>query len=396
MNAKKGKDIATSMILDDLLDDEETAEPPHQVKGSGKDKAGQEDIESSGGSIQLEDDSSPFFNSDGNEAPSGIDLGDIPSEDSGGSIKGFFDSGLSPDQDETLRPESIDRPEGNTRAEQGVDQTLRLNESKILPTDVTSGKTAGTKSSATQSSTFVLPERSPEQPSSKGEKKKSAFGAAVDNVRQSVGRFAPVRSGGVMGPAEASLAQSENLRIAQQRILELEKAMERLRGENEKLVTAGEMIRKKADQLLAQNEATESKYHLDVSSLTEEKDLLKNSLSSKDQEIEKLKAQLDEMELRLSTTLQKIRVRERELENRLELVKMESAALIRNKDEIILELKRQMDQVSMELDNYRHKGQELNKQLNDKQEMLKRTVKALRIALTMLEGADANPMKKAK
>ncbi|MCB0383934.1 MAG: hypothetical protein KDD43_00975 [Bdellovibrionales bacterium] len=401
MNAKKGKDIATSMILDDLLDDEETAEPPHQEKRSSADDVESGGIESSGGSIQLDDSSSPFFSPDGSSAdggPSGLSIRDVGSSENDGGIKGFFDSGLKPSNDETLPPKggkssSRSVGGGDHTTTKATDQTLRLSESKILPTKDIPLTATGEK--ATQSSTFVLPERS-DQDETKRPGKKSAFGDAVDNVRQSVGRFAAGRGGGMVGPAEASLAQSENLRIAQQRILELEKVIDRLRGENEKLVTAGEMIRKKADELLAKNETMEGRYNLDVSSLTEEKDLLKKSLSAKDTEIEKLKAQLDEMELRLNTTLQKIRVRERELENRLELVKMESSALVRNKDEIILELKRQMDQVSLELDNYRHKGQELNKQLNDKQEMLKRTVKALRIALTMLEGADEGSVKKAK
>jgi hypothetical protein len=42
------------------------------------------------------------------------------------------------------------------------------------------------------------------------------------------------------------------------------------------------------------------------------------------------------------------------------------------------------------LDNYRNKGQDLNRQLGDKQDMLRRTVKALRIALSMLEGDEEN------
>ena len=57
---------------------------------------------------------------------------------------------------------------------------------------------------------------------------------------------------------------------------------------------------------------------------------------------------------------------------------------------------------SNELNNYRAKNQELNKQTNDKQEQLRRTVKALRLALSMLEGeeetpkAQPTPLRKAK
>ena len=64
--------------------------------------------------------------------------------------------------------------------------------------------------------------------------------------------------------------------------------------------------------------------------------------------------------------------------------------------------KRQIDQLSLELNNYRTKNQELNRQTTDKQEMLRRTVKALRLALSMLEGEEdqgknpANPQRKIK
>ena len=121
----------------------------------------------------------------------------------------------------------------------------------------------------------------------------------------------------------------------------------------------------------------------------------------RDLELQRRKS--EELELRISTNIQKIRVRERELENRLELVKMESAALIRSKDEMILEHKRTIDQLNMELNNYRAKNQELNRLTTDKQEMLRRTVKALRLALSMLEGeedqngnAKPAPQRKAK
>lgn len=210
--------------------------------------------------------------------------------------------------------------------------------------------------------------------------------AAADQVRASVGRFAALRQSRGISTTDASLAQAENLRIAQSRILELENEMERLRIENEQLAAAGETLRRKADETLARAEHLESKYtHLETMS-EEEKQLLQNALDGKEKQIGEHKRKIEELEMRLSTNIQKIRVRERELENRLELVRMESSALVRSKDEMILDLKRQVDQLTLELDNYRNKGQDLNRQLNEKQDMLRRTVKALRLSLSMLEG----------
>lgn len=223
---------------------------------------------------------------------------------------------------------------------------------------------------------------------------------AEDRVRASVGRFGAFRSTGPASSTEAALAQSESLRIAQNRLLEFEQEIERLRQQNEELAAAGETLRRRTDELLAQNHKRESDYENAVSTFEQEKQILTASKEAVQRELELSRRKGDELELRISTNIQKIRVRERELENRLELLKMESAALIRSKDEMILELKRNIDQLNLELNNYRTKNQELNRQTTDKQEMLRRTVKALRLALSMLEGEEeprmAVPQRKAK
>ena len=219
-----------------------------------------------------------------------------------------------------------------------------------------------------------------------------------DKVRASVGRFSSMRAGGP-GGTEAALAQSESLRIAQGRLLELEAEIERLRIQNEELGAAAETLRRRADELLAINNRREADYQNAMSSFEQEKNILNSGREAMGRDVEQQRRKNEELELRISSNIQKIRVRERELENRLELIKMESQALIRSKDDMILDLKRQIDQLNMELNNYRAKNQELNRQTTDKQEMLRRTVKALRLALSMLEGEDdqnKNPQRKPK
>jgi chromosome segregation ATPase len=216
--------------------------------------------------------------------------------------------------------------------------------------------------------------------------------------------ISPVGVGRLASPfvaisGESALTQSENLRMAQNRIIDLERETERLRRENEQLAAAGETIRKRTNELMADNEFKARKLEDLQERLKSEKEILEASLKAKDRELKEIRMKIEEYEMRLSTNLQKIRVRERELENRLEIVRMESTALVRNKDEMILDLKRQIDQFNSELENYRAKSQELNRQIGDKQETLRRTVKALRLALTMLEGGgeeNVEPLKKVK
>lgn len=204
--------------------------------------------------------------------------------------------------------------------------------------------------------------------------------------------------GSVYASSDATLAQAESLRIAQQRILDLEKEVEKYRLENEELASAGEIIRDRAEELTSRIFSLEKEKHEVTESLSNELILLKGSLQYKESEVGKARLKIEELEARLKSDFKKIRVRERELENRLELVKAEKTALLRAKDENILELKRKIDHLQSELDNYRDKVLELNKTIDLNQEQFKRTVRALRLALSNLEVKEENivPLKKAE
>lgn len=210
-----------------------------------------------------------------------------------------------------------------------------------------------------------------------------------DNVRVTPGTVrSSQKAGQVFTSADASLLQAENLRIAQQRILDLEKEVDQLRQENEELSSAAEIIKMRSDDLSAQlnniqRSKTESEEHLKNEIL-----ILKGNLQYKDDELSQAKLKVEELDSRLKLDLKKIRVRERELENRLELARSEKNALVRSKDENILDLKRKVDQMQNELDNYRQKCLELNKSLENNHESFKKTTRALRLALANLELSD--------
>ncbi len=205
-------------------------------------------------------------------------------------------------------------------------------------------------------------------------------------------------SGNVHTSMDASLAQAENLKVAQQRILDLEKEVEHLRIENEELASAGEVVRSRLDELGVRiTEIEKEKAELRESAQSEIL-ILKGTLQHKENEHAKARIKIEELEARLKSDFKKIRVRERELENRLELLRAEKTALVRSKDEYILEQKRKIDQLSQELDNYRTKCLELNKTIEANQDQVKRTERALRLALTNLEAKEENlvPLKKAE
>jgi chromosome segregation ATPase len=200
---------------------------------------------------------------------------------------------------------------------------------------------------------------------------------------------------------DAHLVQAENLKLAQNRLNEFEKELEKLRGENESLYSATEVAKDQVEQLSSKVLRLERQSKDDHDTHEQELEIYKNSLSEKDAENLRLRQKVQEMEARLSADLKKIRVRERELENRLELSKLEKSALVRSKDETILDLQRKIDQLTHELDAYKNRCVDLNEKIEGHHDQLSRTVRALRLALTNLEvnentGVTIAPIKKAE
>lgn len=188
-----------------------------------------------------------------------------------------------------------------------------------------------------------------------------------------------------LNSVQLKIYEGDHMKIAQQRIDELEKENVRLRLENDRLASATELFQKRGEESLRSKQELEKKHqHLEQRS-TEERAALKAHLEERDQLIKELKEKVEVLETRLSNDIRKSRTRERELENRLELARLERISLVGAKDEIILDLKRQVDQLNHELGNYRRKTADMNQTIEANQEQFRRTVRALRLALTNLE-----------
>ncbi|MFN8943040.1 MAG: hypothetical protein ACK5WZ_00285, partial [Pseudobdellovibrionaceae bacterium] len=224
------------------------------------------------------------------------------------------------------------------------------------------------------------------------------------NVRVAVGQNQGVRASGgqVFTSADASLLQADNLRIAQQRILELEKEIDDLRYENDQLGSAGDVIRQKYEELTTRNFQLEKERNDLAESFQTEIAILKGKIEFRDVELVKAKNKVDEFEQRLKQDFKKIRIREKELENRVELMKLEQSAIIKSKDEQILDLRRKVGQWEDEIEVYRAKVFEHNKTIENQQEQFKRAIRALRVAFSSLEGHGEStqenlvPLKKAE
>ncbi len=215
---------------------------------------------------------------------------------------------------------------------------------------------------------------------------------AILQEKVATGALRGTRNGQVYTSLDASLAQSETLKIAQTRIKELEIEIDRLRTENDDLASAGDVVTRRVEDLQIRVHRLEKEKSELADQSKNEQLILKGNLQFKDAELSKAKVKLDDLDMRIKSDFRKIRVRERELENRLELVRGEKQALMRAKDEKILDLQRRLDQYKSELDLYRSKVQDLNKIMESQHDQMQKTVRALRIALVNLEHEDSSDM----
>ncbi|MAF92712.1 MAG: hypothetical protein CL674_15695 [Bdellovibrionaceae bacterium] len=187
---------------------------------------------------------------------------------------------------------------------------------------------------------------------------------------------------------QPNLQSNESLRLAQDKILDLESELEKLRIENQELAAAGEVLKRKL------NEQDSSRIKLDKTKqeieqqLKEEVEHSQLRIQAKNQEIAELRVKVESLELRLQRDLQRVRSRERELENRLEIVRLENSAVLRSKDEHILELKRKLDQKDLETEQLSERLKSQIDESKEKQEKIKRTIRTLRLALNMLDEAE--------
>ena len=89
-------------------------------------------------------------------------------------------------------------------------------------------------------------------------------------------------------PMQITLQQSENLRVAQERIVALEMEIERLRTENEELIATGDIFRERLDKVIIQNDNLKKIYEESRQEFQDEKRTLMDTLNSQTREMEKV------------------------------------------------------------------------------------------------------------
>ncbi len=181
------------------------------------------------------------------------------------------------------------------------------------------------------------------------------------------------------------LKNADYIKFAQGKIKKLEKELGELRVETQELALAGGHFKALAEEREFLMKSMEAQISDLENTSREEKKILNEALDAKDTKILALQDRVESLETELESKYNRLRVRERELESRLEILKQEQDAVSSSKDNLILKTKKQNNALTADLERARSQTQKAATQLQDKEDALRRTIKALKLSLTMLE-----------
>ena len=223
-----------------------------------------------------------------------------------------------------------------------------------------------------------------ESHSPKNSKPLKSFSKSIQASKSQLMARSTVKGGG--SPLEITLQQSESLKAAQAKISALEEDLQKLRQDNESLISTAEVLKEGREQLLAESEELRQNREDMQENFADEKDVLINTLEEMKKEKAKLSDTNKNLEKRLSADLQSIRARELALEGQVEIIKLEGAALQREKDAKIIHLQKVNRKLNTNLVSSHKRIRELQTQADKLRESVRKSLSVLRATIHNLEG----------
>lgn len=106
------------------------------------------------------------------------------------------------------------------------------------------------------------------------------------------------------------------------------------------------------------------------------------------EQLKELMRQKEDFKEKVKEDLKRIKLKERELENKYELLRSDMQTLLDAKDKQILELKKKADALDLELEQFDDKLRDSSNVLNEVRVKKRRLIETLKIAISLLEDID--------
>lgn len=288
---------------------------------------------------------------------------DLPLDDSAIADEDLFDSTSGTDEDEYTLAEESDLLDNSEETHAG---TMMIGATKIselkTPEDVDSVQN--------ESSSLKFSHEAHEE-----DKQPNVYSSPPRaNYQSEIASF-----DGDLERAAAIISELRNERdYLEKRVNELEK--EKILKENSTLDMRAELSEKTIElQLIKKRHLADvNQFHVKLSEAEEAKQLAIRKNKYLEDEIKKLQTQVN-------FDIKKIKSRERELEDRIDLIKQDAEAQIRNRDSSIIDLKRKIDMLEFNLENAVEKDKKHIESKFELESKVDKVMQTLRNAIGVLE-----------
>ena len=173
----------------------------------------------------------------------------------------------------------------------------------------------------------------------------------------------------------------EQLNFASKKALEIE-------SEVKKMAEQQETLHKKSELLSRENEELRERHSKDAKSREQEVQTKADKLLLAERRCEIAEKKYEELKERVKKDIQQIRVHEKELEARLEILKRDSETLLAAKDRKLLEFKRKIDSLEYEMESLVEKEKAAQKKVEFWKERMNRVLRALKLGTSLLESEE--------
>lgn len=162
---------------------------------------------------------------------------------------------------------------------------------------------------------------------------------------------------------------------------------------NRELIDKNDSLKRDRDRLQGELAGFEDKLRDQVAGVRSEYEQRVSASGGIQNEIKDLRHEKEEWKEKVRSDLKRIKLKEKELENKYELLKRDAQALLDSKDKHVLELKKKGDQLEMDLESAEEKLRGSAMILGAIDSKKRRLVETMKLAITLLEDIDRDPSK---
>lgn len=176
----------------------------------------------------------------------------------------------------------------------------------------------------------------------------------------------------------------------QEYVKKLSTEVKKHKGHSKEIFDALENARRHEESLKREIHKMRTKHEGEISLMRNDYEEKLKKSGNYQSEFNDLLKKKEEWKEKIKEDLKRIKLKERELENKYELLKRDTQALLDSKDRHLLELKNKNDAFELEMESLEDRLRSANALLGDIEAKKRRLVETMKLALSLIEGLDEN------